>query len=258
MWVDQLTRAPGDSAAPPGLTPHEYVSAVVRAAAGAPHADRDQPAADLACRFLSTLPAAMVPLKLALVAETWGMTVEPPGPGRVVLRREAPPEPKKPGKGDPRPAPPGPPPVFEVTVHRPVPPSAEYTATGVVVGPLTDAFALQALADLPQVLAAVRGQLQNLAERRRHPRYAAALAVRVYPLYEDGVVGPPVAGGCVDVSVGGIRFRTPDEVRTARLYVEFPDVGAVAGQAVYVRVIRTGREPGGRTPFAAGRFPAGG
>ncbi len=260
MWVDQFNRPPAEADAPQGLNPPEYVSAVLRAAAGeGPEVGVDgmTPNPTPPCRFLSTLPAAMVPLKLALVAEHWGMVVQQPGPTRVVLWREAPViEPKKPGK--PEPPPPGPPPGFQVSVRRPTPPAAEYTAAGSLVGSPQLVFTCQAWADLPAILAEIRGQLQNLDERRAHPRHPVALPVRVYPLYEDGVIGPAVAGETVDISVGGIRFRTPEPVRTARLYVEFPAVREAAGQAVYVRQLRAGQEPGGRATVTAGRFAGGG
>ncbi|HEX4611777.1 MAG TPA: protein kinase [Urbifossiella sp.] len=259
MWVDQFRGSPGADGVPPGVSAPEFVSAVVRAAAEtrrtriaeAPPPERSPP-----CQFLSTFPAAMVPLKLALVAEHWGMTVHEPDPYRIVLWREAPVEPPKAAKGEPRPVPPrtG----FEITILRPTPPSAEYTAGGAVCGAPADAFTVRAWGELPEILADVRGHLQNLAERRAHPRIRAAFPVRVYPLYQDGVVGPPVTGESVDVSAGGIRFRTPDAVRTARLYIEFPEVRPLAGQAVYVRVLRDWQEPGGRATVTVGRFSGGG
>ena len=46
-------------------------------------------------------------------------------------------------------------------------------------------------------------------------------------------------------------------MRTARLYVEFPRVREAAGQAVYVRQLRSAQEPGGRATVTAGRFAGG-
>jgi hypothetical protein len=59
------------------------------------------------------------------------------------------------------------------------------------------------------------------------------------------------------VSAGGVRFATPAPARTERLFVEFLDVEAVAGLAVYVRVLRTGPDPGGEGAVTVGRFRTG-
>jgi hypothetical protein len=198
----------------------------------------------------------MVPLKLVVVAEKWRLSVREPDPSRVILRREVAAEPRKPGKGDSRSDAP-PPSGFEIVVGRPVSPSAEVTAVGSLFGSPDEAFARRAQEDLPVILDQIRSQLQNLAERRSHPRFRVDFPIRVYPLYPDGVVGSPITGRCRDVSVGGVRFVTPTPVRTERLFVEFPEVTTVAGMAVYVRVIRAWQDGSGEGSMTVARFRTG-
>jgi hypothetical protein len=259
MPVERLCGTPDPTAAPLGVSAADYVAAVVRATAR--NRSRAPEAVDegaVVCRFLCTLPAAMVPLKLAVVAERWQLSMREPDPSRLVLRRTAPVEPRKAGKGDSHTATAPPPPAgFEVVVHRPVPPSAEFTAVGTLFGSPDETFAQKARRDLPAILDLIRAQLQTLAERRAHPRFPADLPIRVYPLYPDGIVGEAVAGRYWDVSAGGVRFVTPTPIRTERLFVEFPEVEAVGGLAVYVRVLRTGPGPGGDGAVTVGRFRTG-
>ena len=77
-----------------------------------------------------------------------------------------------------------------------------------------------------------------------------------YPYYTDGEVGTPVVGQCRDISEGGIRFVSPEPIRTGQIYVEFKDIDDVAGSAVLVQIIRTGQEPGGQEFVTVGRFGA--
>jgi hypothetical protein len=72
------------------------------------------------------------------------------------------------------------------------------------------------------------------------------------------VVGAPITGESVDLSVCGIRIRTPDVVRTGRMYVEFPGIVGVSGLAVYVRQVRSWQEPGGQMTVTVGRFSSSG
>ncbi|MFO0798584.1 MAG: serine/threonine-protein kinase [Gemmataceae bacterium] len=255
--VAEFHGVPGERKHEPAGTTLEFVKAVLRAAAEDPDtvAGADDP--DATCHFLSTLPAGMVPLKLGMVAERWGMVIDRSDAVRVVLWREAPPDPPKGGKPDPK-APPRPRTGFEVTVRRPVPPSAEYIASGAVCGVPNAVFTLLAMSDLPAILTDVKGVLQNLEERRAHPRTRVERPVRVYPLYQDGVVGAPITGESVDLSASGIRIRTPDAVRTGRMYVEFPGIVGVSGLGVYVRQVRSWQEPGGRMTVTVGRFSSSG
>jgi hypothetical protein len=107
---------------------------------------------------------------------------------------------------------------------------------------------------MPTILNQIRNQLQNLEERRTHPRYAAEMAVRVYPLFPDGDVGAGIDGQCRDVSIGGVRFVTPTAIEAERLFVEFPEVDDASGLATYVRVLRSWPDADGTNTCTVGRF----
>jgi hypothetical protein len=206
-------------------------------------------------RFLCTLPLSMIPLKLAVIAERFGLVVQRPDQARVVLVRELPPpdpksKPDSKGKHD-KPEPPSRP---EVTVRLPVHPACQVTATGCVLGSEESESGLKAADELPNILDDVRTTLQNQDERRRHPRYPTAFPVRVFPLYSDGDVGPPIIGRCEDVSMGGARLTTSTPVRTERMFVEFQEVGPVAGLAVYAKQLRTLASPTGQGSVTVCRF----
>jgi hypothetical protein len=142
----------------------------------------------------------------------------------------------------------------EVVVLLPVPHSALVTATGIVKGSRKSEAGIKAAEDLPQILDDVKCLLQNQDERRAHPRYPASFPVRVFPLYSDGDVGPPIAGRCEDISMGGVRIAIPAPIRTQRMFVEFQEVGTVAGLAVYARHLRTHTAPEGKGAIAVCRF----
>jgi hypothetical protein len=217
-------------------------SAFVRPDEGTPHR-----------RILTTLPAVMIPLKLAIVAERWKMTLETAEANRLVLWREAP-EPPKPTKGGSRTIQMRPPTGLEVVIHMPAPPSAECLAIGTLRGDPDLRFRETAVADIPQILDDLRGRLQNVEERRAYPRYPAEIPVRVFPLYDDGVVGPPMDGQCREVSMAGIRLLTPHPVHVQRIYIEFPELTPLNGQTIYSRVLRTWQDPEGRGTMTAGRI----
>jgi serine/threonine protein kinase len=206
-----------------------------------------------ACRILCTLPAAMVPLKLALVAENWRMEIQHPDPSRIVLWKEAPPDSQKPVKGGSRIIPPRPRTGLEVTLHVPKHPSSEYLAVGRLCGAPDDSFVKLAKTDLPAILEDIRGRIHNLDERRAHPRYPADFAARIFPLYADGVVGEPIEGRCIEVALGGIRLLTTHAVRVERMYIEFPELRGLAHQAIYCRVLRGWQDLEGRGAMTAGR-----
>ncbi|MBY0513410.1 MAG: PilZ domain-containing protein, partial [Gemmataceae bacterium] len=102
--------------------------------------------------------------------------------------------------------------------------------------------------------AAVRGALENMPERRAHPRYAAGFPVRMHLVNPDGTIGAAEDGVCEDVSAGGVRILTRGPVPADRMYLEFRSVEGVAGNAVLATVNRAGRAPGGHA--TACRFPA--
>ena len=254
--VDRLHGMPEHAARTATMSRSQFIAEVIEAAvARVPllHAIESLPDGASTCRFLSTLPSALVPFKLTVVAERWGLSVDHLDPSRVAMRWEAP---VKVSKPEPRGTPPRPPSGFELVVHRPVPPSAEYTAIGAMFGSPDREAIQKAREDIPAILDAIRGQLQNLEERRQHPRFPANFSIRVYPHYSDGVVGKPIGGECRDVSEGGVRFVTPVPVRTERVYVEFQLPGQASEVAILLHIIRSAQETGGSGTVTVGLFRA--
>ncbi|HSQ56593.1 MAG TPA: hypothetical protein VLM40_12695, partial [Gemmata sp.] len=227
-----------------------FVTAVVQAAIEVTTPERQiaSPQDAQKRRFLCTLPPAMIPLKLAVVAERWGLALQKPDHLRMILTRETPvTEPRRADRSDPNPRP-------EVVVWLPIPPSAQITLIGTVQGSPVAPGAFKAAEDLPAILDEIRMQLQNQDERRAFPRFPARFPIRIFPLYSDGEIGPPVAGHCEDVSMGGVRVKTLAPVRTERMFVEFQEVGTVAGLAVYAKHLRTLAAPTGQGFFTVCRF----
>ena len=259
--VGRLHGMPASATRQSILSRSEFVAAVLeQAAQHVPPliADNSLPEDALACCFLSTFPTALVPLKLVMVGEKWGMAVDQRHPSRVVLRWEAPIEVAKSARGEPRGVSPRPQSGFEVIVHLPAPPSAELIVTGASFGSPDEDLNRKIQEDLLAIMEEIRSLLQNLEERRRYPRFPAAFPVFVYPRYSDGVVGAPISGQCRDVSAGGVRFVTPTPVRTEWIFLEFKDIRAVAGLAILVRTLRTWQDNGGQGSVTSGQFRIGG
>jgi serine/threonine protein kinase len=253
FFPDSSHRAPPETI----LSTSEYVACVVKAAQEN-QADYQAVSTEregvLTANFLCTLPATMIPLKLAIIGERWGLTIQEPDSSQVVLWREYISPPRKPGKSEPRLMVVQPPAGLEVVVNRPAPPSAEFTIQGKLCGFPSDEFAAKAHDDLPRIVSEIKAQLQNLAERRLHPRFRTSFPLLVYPLYPDGIVGSPIGGSCRDISLSGIRLHTSVPIRTERIYVEFHQLQPLAGQAVYVRVLRTSQDAGTQGTITCGRF----
>ena len=250
MPVNLLQGKPNITVPAPDLSAREYVEAVVRAAAEAAtpmpefgHAKEE----GLSRRFLSTLPAGMIPLKIVIVAERWGFSAQQLDARRIVLWRDAVIDPHRPERDESRTR-------VEVMVLLPTPPSAEITAVGGLFGAPRADFAKNAREELPAILDEIRAQLQNQDERRMHPRFAAPFPVRVFPLYSDGDVGAPVVGRCMDVSAGGVRLKCEAPIKTERMFVEIQDVPATAGMAVYARLLRSAPAPTGGGAITVCRF----
>jgi serine/threonine protein kinase len=246
-------RAPVETA----FSSDEYVDFVVQAARENQTpilANNGQQEGVLASHFLCTLPSTMIPLKLAIVCERWGLSIQEPDSSQVVLWREYISPPRKPGKSEARLSTVQSRTGLEIVVNRPVPPSAELTVLGRLSGLPSDEFAGKAHGDLPRIVNEIKAQLQNLAERRIHPRFPTNFPVLVYPLYPDGVVGSPIGGTCRDVSLSGIRLHTSAPIRTERIYVEFHQFQELNGQAIYVRVLRTSQDAETQGTITSGRF----
>jgi serine/threonine protein kinase len=214
-----------------------FAAAVVQAAAGggqAPQVTNDVGRfADgtWVCRFPSTVPASVVPLKLNVMQERWGMTVEQPDTVRIVLRRTM-------GGGG----------FFsgrkygyELTLLLPASgkPLGEVTVMGRVFGTTDTRFMREAADVLPKMLGDVRGQLANVQDRRRHPRVACELPVSLFPLHSDGGVDEVIQAVCRDASLGGLGLHKGTSLKTKYAYAAFSDIPVIAGQAILLRLIRT-------------------
>ncbi len=205
-------------------------------------------------RFLSTFPFPMLPLKLALVAERFRLTIQPLTGNQMVLWRPVKNNVKRFGKSELAAVALQQKSGLEIVIHSPASSSAEYVAAAELKGMPDDDFARAAHEELPIILDQIRTQLNNLAERRAHPRYPTDFPVRVYPLYPDGEIGLPIGGRCRDISLGGMRLLTTTPIRTERLYVEFHEIEHVRNSAVYVRVVRTSQDVESQGAITGGRF----
>jgi hypothetical protein len=232
----------------------DYIKAVVDAgmkSATAARAGEDVPEGAHTCRLLSTLPVSLVPFKLVVVAEQWNLSAQVVDEKQLILRRQAesvlrkilPVEPIQ-WSG------------FEISIRIPTPPAVEYTIFGKLCGSPGETFTQKAQNDIPAILSQIQSILQNFEERRAHPRYTVDFPVKVFPLYTDGVVGTPLSGRCQDLSLGGVRFVTQTPVRTERMFIEFPEIAAITGHAIYMRVIRTAMDATGATTVARFRTRA--
>lgn len=218
------------------LDPQSFAEAVVTAAGGGgyvPHIPGD--VGRLAdggwvCRFPSTVPAAVAPLKLGVVRDRWGVAVEQPEAGRIVLRRTAGGGGYFSGKKY----------GFEVTIALPPVGRAvgEVAAAAHLFGTPDPKFVNDALDLMPKLLADVRAQLGNVQDRRKHPRVACDAAITLYPIHGDGGVDAAVPARCRDVSAGGLGFVTAAPLPAKYVYAVFPHVTATAGQAVLLRLVR--------------------
>jgi hypothetical protein len=237
----------------PHLSPDDFTRAVVEyAAAGAqlPSLPGDLGrTADGAwfCQFPSTVPTAVAPIKLAVIRESWGLTVEQPEPTQVVLKRVVTGGlwgslSGRRGGG------------LEVVV-RLLPPGrvvGEVTVTGRVFGTPDRDFAAKAQEVLPRLLLDVRRELKNVEDRRKHPRVAAGFGLTLYPIHGDGGIDAPVPARCRDVSLGGLSCVAGRSLPTKYAYATFDGVEPTAGQAILVRFLRV--QTVGREYLLAGQY----
>ncbi|HUR53411.1 MAG TPA: serine/threonine-protein kinase [Gemmataceae bacterium] len=199
-------------------------------------------------QFPSTVPQQVVPHKLAVLREKWGVAVEQPEPTRIVLKKVAATSlwgslsGKRHG--------------LEVVVH--LPPqgksAGEVTATGTTFGAPDPQSQKVATDLLPKILTDVRRELQNVEDRRKSPRVATAMPVTVYPIHADGAVDDPIPAQSRDVSAGGASLTTATRLPTKYMYLVFDGVPAVAGVALLARLIRRPSQSGGQDHVAAVQY----
>src|SRR5205807_833091 len=105
---------------------------------------------------------------------------------------------------------------LEVTVQLPQPGKSigEVVITGGVFGNPDPAFTRAAENTIPQLMGDIRKELQNVEDRRKHPRLPASFPVSIYPIHSDGGIDPPLRGITKDVSVGGLSFVVATPLRT--------------------------------------------
>jgi hypothetical protein len=185
------------------------------------------------CQFPSTVPESFAPLKLAVVRDTWSMSMETPEPGRLVFRKGA--------SGGLWSAFSGKKGGLEVAVKLPPGGKAigEITITGSMFGAPDRSFLQASQTALPKIIEEIRRELSNVVDRRKTPRIAAAHPLVIHPLHSNGTVDPAVTGQCRDISTSGIAFTLPAPVKMRYAYIEFGGVAPVAGLAVLVKLIRS-------------------
>ena len=205
-----------------------------------------------ACRCLSNIDMRVAQIKLQLLLDESGVTMEPPDGGRVVFRK----------------------PVFvsvkngffgnttmketnsglEVVVQLPRVGcgTTEVLATGTLYGTPPAEFAESAEPVIVKLLEGVLKHLNNIGENRKHPRFEANFPVTLFPLHPDGTVGPSISGRCQDVSEGGLAIVANAKPSTRQLYVSFEDVPGIEALAILVQVVRI--EEHEKEFFIGGRY----
>ncbi len=219
------------------LNPQTFTEAIVNVAGGGgyvPHIPGDIGRlldGSWVCQFPSTVPSAVVPLKLAVVRERWGVSLEQPEAGLVVMRRTAGGGGFFSGKKF----------GFEARIVLPPVGRAvgEMTATAQLFGTPDLKFARDSMDLMPKLLVDIRTQLANVQDRRRSPRVEYGSPITIYPVHSDGGIDTAVQGRCRDVSLGGLGFTTAAKLPTKYAYITFPGVTATVGQALLARLIRT-------------------
>ncbi|MFO0847090.1 MAG: protein kinase [Gemmataceae bacterium] len=188
------------------------------------------------CRFPARVTAATAPFKLTAVAEEHRAELARLPDGRFRLRAAYLSDGTRPRRGAPLP-----PSGLEVVVRLPAgQPDGDVHLTAGAFGPADRGLAALAAATLPRLLVDIRGQLQNLPDRRQAPRVPYAGPLFLYPVDPDGTVYPPVPAKGVDLSPTGVCCVPDARLRSRFVYAEFPRLPKLAGRAVLVELVRHG------------------
>ncbi len=223
------------------VSPDDFARSVVEHAAGGGYfpqlpGDLGQQAdGTWVCQFPSTVPSTVIPLKLVVIREHWGVSIEQPESNRITLKRSnggggfwGSLSGKK-SSG------------FEVVIRLQSSGHAvgEISVTGALFGTPDREFTRQAMDLIPQLITQIRRELKNVEDRRRHPRVATKFMVTLYPIHSDGGIDVPIHARCRDVSMGGLCVATESPLITKYSYATFDGVGPTAGQAILVKFLRS-------------------
>jgi len=184
------------------------------------------------CRFLTTISPRLAKVKLEIVWEEGGLTMDIRDDKRIVFRKVAPAFRffgKKEFNG------------LEVVVELPENGGdvGEVSAVGRIVGTPKQDFIQNAGGVISALFKAIRGVLNNVQDRRKHERLVAEFPVTLTPLRTDGSLEPAVIGRCVDVSSGGLAIRTRSPLPSKYVYVAFEGIPANRGLAVLFQTIKS-------------------
>jgi len=237
--VVSVDRLQGHRGSEVTITPQDFAQMVVQhAAAGTylPQMPGDlgrTPEGHCICRFPSTVPLTVVPVKLGVICDQWGVTVEQPEATRIILKKNC-------GGGfwgalSGRKS------GFEIVIRLPPPGRSvgEILVTGALFGSPDANFARHATDAIPRLIVEIRRELMNVEDRRKHPRVKADYTPTLYPIHSDGGIDRPILARCRDVSVGGLCVATASPLPTKYAFVAFDGIESLAGQAILVRFLRS-------------------
>ena len=237
----------GRASAPPVLTSDEVIDRILEAAGGSAEAPRTAHATDgsWTCRFLTSISPQIAKVKLELVWEEGGFSMDAREQKRIVFRKLAPSHRffgKKEFAG------------LEVVVDLPDNGGevGELLAVGRIVGTPKPDFIRTADAVVTELFTAIRRVLHNVPDRRKHERIKAEFPVTLTALRSDGSLEPAGGGRCLDVSKGGLSLRLNQPLTSKYVYIEFEGIPALRGIAILFQTIQSRTTESGF--IATGRF----
>ena len=129
---------------------------------------------------------------------------------------------------------------LEVVIELPDPNcgTGEVSARGAFFGNPPPEFTRSGEKIIVRLLDGIQRTLNNVEERRKHPRIPATFPLVIYPFHSDGRVEAPIRSICHDVSVGGLAMFCPTKPLAKYAYVAFEEVPGIAGLAVLLQIIR--------------------
>jgi serine/threonine protein kinase len=186
------------------------------------------------CQFPSTVAPSVMPRKLDVICEQWGLNIEQPDSSTIILRGLS----RRSLWGS-----------LSGKKHSGMQVAIKLSSSGKSVGEITlsagffgtpdQGFASYVTGKMSQIITDIRRELKNVDDRRRHARISTNFMVTLYPIHGDGGIDTPVTARCRDISLGGLCVATESPIPTKYAYVAFDGIGSVAGQAVLVKFLRT-------------------